>query len=51
MTGEMADFWEIQMRRPYNGGIGVRNCTFQGCTLLNVGLAAGGDMIQKWLMG
>lgn len=39
--------WPLD-RRAYIGGIGVRDCTFDECTFLDVGLGAPHDVIQQF---
>jgi len=39
--------WVVDTNRGYQGAIAVRNCTFNGCTFVNGGLATDAELIRQ----
>ena len=39
--------WVVDTDRGYQGAIAVRNCTFNGCNFVNVGLATDAEFIRQ----
>jgi len=39
--------WVVDRDRGYQGAIAVRNCTFTGCTFINVGLATDEAFVRE----
>jgi hypothetical protein len=44
---EQDALWVVDTERGYQGAIAVRNCVFQGCRFINVGLATDAAFVRQ----